>query len=57
MLTGEISYGVIYLCPAFWEAETTGTDSRGGTLIHETSHFDKVRQLISSLRTESSQIP
>ncbi|KAL1729952.1 hypothetical protein EV714DRAFT_250807 [Schizophyllum commune] len=34
-------YGVIYLCPAFWEAETTGTDSRGGTLIHEASHFEK----------------
>lgn len=29
----------IFLCPAFWEAELTGTDSRAGTIIHELSHF------------------
>jgi len=29
----------IYLCGAFWAAPMTGTDSKAGTLIHETSHF------------------
>jgi len=29
----------IYLCPAFWSAPVTGTDSKGGTIVHETSHF------------------
>ncbi|WP_374349013.1 M35 family metallo-endopeptidase [Chitinimonas sp.] len=28
-----------YLCPAFWTAPMTGTDSKGGTLVHESSHF------------------
>jgi peptidyl-Lys metalloendopeptidase len=32
----------IYLCNVFWTAPMTGTDSKGGTLIHETSHFDVV---------------
>ncbi|KAI0697604.1 peptidyl-Lys metalloendopeptidase [Cytidiella melzeri] len=32
-------FGVVYLCGAFWDAPTTGTDSKGGTLIHESSHF------------------
>jgi peptidyl-Lys metalloendopeptidase len=32
----------IYLCGAFWSAPNTGTDSRAGTIIHETSHFDVV---------------
>ncbi|KXN83040.1 Peptidyl-Lys metalloendopeptidase [Leucoagaricus sp. SymC.cos] len=32
-------FGSIYFCSAFWEAPTTGTDSQGGTLIHEASHF------------------
>jgi peptidyl-Lys metalloendopeptidase len=32
----------IYVCRAFWSAPVTGTDSRGGTLIHEMSHFDVV---------------
>ncbi len=32
----------IYVCRAFWSAPTTGTDSKGGTLIHETSHFNVV---------------
>ena len=29
------TFGYIYLCGAFWDAPNTGTDSRGGTLIHE----------------------
>ena len=32
-------FGHVYLCGAFWDAPTTGTDSKGGTLIHESSHF------------------
>jgi peptidyl-Lys metalloendopeptidase len=32
----------IYLCGAFWRAPLTGTDSKGGTLIHEMSHFNVV---------------
>lgn len=32
----------IYLCNAFWSAPMTGTDSKGGTLIHEMSHFTVV---------------
>jgi peptidyl-Lys metalloendopeptidase len=32
----------IYLCGAFWSAPMTGTDSKGGTLIHEMSHFTVV---------------
>jgi peptidyl-Lys metalloendopeptidase len=32
----------IYLCTVFWQAPNTGTDSRGGTIIHETSHFNVV---------------
>lgn len=32
----------VYLCGAFWSAPNTGTDSRAGTLIHETSHFTVV---------------
>jgi peptidyl-Lys metalloendopeptidase len=29
----------IYLCKVFWLAPMSGTDSKGGTLIHEMSHF------------------
>jgi peptidyl-Lys metalloendopeptidase len=29
----------IYVCKAFWTAPLTGTDSKGGTLVHEMSHF------------------
>ena len=29
----------IYLCKVFWLAPLQGTDSKGGTLIHEMSHF------------------
>ncbi|SEL50153.1 peptidyl-Lys metalloendopeptidase [Stigmatella aurantiaca] len=32
----------IYVCNAFWSAPMTGTDSKGGTLIHEMSHFHAV---------------
>jgi peptidyl-Lys metalloendopeptidase len=32
----------IYVCNAFWSAPMTGTDSKAGTLIHETSHFTVV---------------
>jgi peptidyl-Lys metalloendopeptidase len=32
----------IYVCKAFWTAPMTGTDSMGGTLLHEMSHFDIV---------------
>lgn len=32
----------IHLCNAFWSAPNTGTDSKAGTLIHETSHFNVV---------------
>ncbi|KAG8904275.1 hypothetical protein FRB99_001978 [Tulasnella sp. 403] len=29
----------IYLCGSFWPAPLTGTDSKAGTIVHETSHF------------------
>ncbi|CAE6499738.1 unnamed protein product [Rhizoctonia solani] len=29
----------VYLCSAFWQSTLTGTDSQGGTIIHELSHF------------------
>ncbi|MFO1252607.1 MAG: M35 family metallo-endopeptidase [Inhella sp.] len=29
----------IYVCGAFWNAPMTGTDSKGGTLVHEMMHF------------------
>ncbi|WP_047248778.1 M35 family metallo-endopeptidase [Chromobacterium subtsugae] len=32
----------VYLCGAFWTAPTKGTDSKGGTLVHELSHFTVV---------------
>lgn len=32
----------IYLCKVFWQAPLVGTDSQGGTLIHEMSHFTVV---------------
>ena len=32
----------IYLCKVFWQAPLVGTDSQGGTLIHEMSHFTAV---------------
>lgn len=32
----------IYVCNAFWSAPMSGTDSKGGTLVHEMSHFNAV---------------
>jgi peptidyl-Lys metalloendopeptidase len=32
----------VYLCRAFWSAPMTGTDSKGGTLVHELSHFNVI---------------
>ena len=32
----------IYLCGAYWQAPISGTDSKGGTTIHEVSHFNVV---------------
>lgn len=32
----------IWLCKAFWSSPMTGTDSKGGTIVHEMSHFDVV---------------
>ncbi len=32
----------IWVCKAFWTAPMTGTDSKGGTLVHEMSHFNAV---------------
>jgi peptidyl-Lys metalloendopeptidase len=29
----------IHLCPPYWSAPMTGTDSKAGTLVHEVSHF------------------
>lgn len=29
----------IYLCDLYWTAPMTGTDSKGGTIVHELSHF------------------
>ena len=30
----------MWLCNAFWAAPLSGTDSKGGTIIHETSHYN-----------------
>ncbi|KAK7024717.1 peptidyl-Lys metalloendopeptidase [Favolaschia claudopus] len=35
-------FGIVYLCPVFWQTTTTGTDSRAGTIIHESSHFTRI---------------
>jgi peptidyl-Lys metalloendopeptidase len=32
----------IYVCSVFWQAPLSGTDSKGGTLVHEMSHFNVV---------------
>ncbi|MCX5893166.1 MAG: M35 family metallo-endopeptidase, partial [Deltaproteobacteria bacterium] len=29
----------IHLCQLFWKAPLTGTDSQGGVILHEMSHF------------------
>lgn len=33
---------IIYPCAVFWKAPLSGTDSMGGTIIHEMSHFTVV---------------
>jgi peptidyl-Lys metalloendopeptidase len=38
-LTSSYSFGTINICPGFFKAKLTGTDSQGGTLVHESSHF------------------
>ncbi|WP_308628312.1 M35 family metallo-endopeptidase [Massilia genomosp. 1] len=38
----KISANHLYVCGAFWRAPVTGTDSQGGTLVHEMSHFTAV---------------
>lgn len=37
-------FGYVTLCGAFWNAPNTGTDSRGGTLIHEVSQSSTIRR-------------
>jgi peptidyl-Lys metalloendopeptidase len=32
-------FGEVFLCGAFWKAPLNGSDSQGGTLVHEASHF------------------
>lgn len=32
----------VHLCSAYWRAPVKGTDSKGGTIVHETSHFNAV---------------
>jgi peptidyl-Lys metalloendopeptidase len=32
----------VWLCRSYWSAPSTGEDSKAGTLIHETSHFEVV---------------
>ena len=32
----------VYLCRAFWDAPLSGTDSKGGTIVHELSHFNVI---------------
>ncbi|KAH8822254.1 peptidyl-Lys metalloendopeptidase [Flagelloscypha sp. PMI_526] len=34
-------FGTLYLCPDFWTAPLSGTNSKTGTIIHESSHFKK----------------
>ncbi|KAF5348371.1 hypothetical protein D9758_010885 [Tetrapyrgos nigripes] len=38
--TDDIS--TMYLCRQFWRAANTGEDSRAGTLVHESSHYDQL---------------
>ncbi|KAK7438460.1 hypothetical protein VKT23_018073 [Stygiomarasmius scandens] len=35
-------FGTIYLCDVFWRVGVSGTDSKAGTLVHESSHFDRL---------------
>jgi hypothetical protein len=49
----------VHLCGAFWSAPALGTDSKAGTLVHETSHFTVVAgtQDYACLRPERLQEP
>ena len=38
--SGPYRYGLIHLCPPFWDAPTTGTDSKAGALIQAASQFE-----------------
>ncbi|KZV90495.1 peptidyl-Lys metalloendopeptidase [Exidia glandulosa HHB12029] len=37
--TYKAQTGNIWLCNVFWQAPATGTDSKAGTLVHESSHW------------------
>lgn len=39
VLRSLCSYGKVFLCGSFWIAPVNGTDSQGGTLIHEVCTF------------------
>ena len=43
----------IHVCKAFWSAPPLGTDSKGGTLVHEMSHFTVVAGTDESLLISS----
>lgn len=34
-----VRFGNVYLCASFWRANVTGSDSKGGTIVHEATHF------------------
>lgn len=45
-------FGHVYLCGGFWNAPTTGTDSKGGTLIHEVNswhYFSRIKTIADGL--------
>ena len=35
------TFGTVFLCPVFWSAPALGTDSKAGTIVHESSHFTR----------------
>ncbi|KAH7104632.1 deuterolysin M35 metalloprotease [Auriculariales sp. MPI-PUGE-AT-0066] len=40
--TYSYATGEMWLCSAFWSAPTTGTDSKAGTIVHESTHWDAI---------------
>lgn len=44
---------IINLCNNFWNAPLTGTNSKAGTIIHETSHFAVVADTDSIVHTQA----
>ncbi|KAJ7910737.1 peptidyl-Lys metalloendopeptidase [Mycena leptocephala] len=36
------NFGTIHICGGFWLLQATGTDSQGGTLVHEASHWSNI---------------